>query len=171
MHKNTPVTIVNKVSICTHGLTCQECCWLWTGATDSSGYGKVRYNGHQISPHRVIYQGIYNVVLSQDQYVLHKCDTPLCCNWNHLFLGNHAMNMLDRDMKGRAVKGTAQKHHRLCESQVLQIRRLYHSSRGSYTILDLAATFCIGKSIIQRIVRWQDWKHVQGEVLRGIFTV
>ena len=34
--------------------------------------------------------------------VLHRCDTPRCCNHEHLFLGTQLENMADMARKGRA---------------------------------------------------------------------
>jgi hypothetical protein len=42
-----------------------------------------------------------NGPIPQGQYVLHRCDNPLCVNLEHLFLGTQIENIIDRDTKGR----------------------------------------------------------------------
>lgn len=76
-------------------------CWLWTGTKWGIHYGKVGYvDGRLWSSHR------FSWLLSTGQdpggmCVLHKCDTPLCVNPGHLFLGTQDDNMKDRRAKGR----------------------------------------------------------------------
>lgn len=79
-------------------------CWLYTGFLKWDGYGwlaryingKVRY----LTAHR------YAWILTRGEpkkglHVLHKCDNPPCCNPDHLWLGTHKDNMLDKKAKGR----------------------------------------------------------------------
>jgi hypothetical protein len=42
--------------------------------------------------------------------VLHRCDTPMCVRFEHLFLGTHADNAADRDAKGRAAVRAGEAH-------------------------------------------------------------
>lgn len=71
-------------------------CWLWVGADNGVGYGKVY--GHQYA-HKVSYEMAYGS--AGDAWVLHRCDTPRCVNPRHLFLGTHTDNMRDKIEKGR----------------------------------------------------------------------
>lgn len=44
-------------------------------------------------------------------FSLHKCDNTKCINQDHLFVGNHQTNMLDRRNKGRDNNPHAKKTH------------------------------------------------------------
>jgi len=77
-------------------------CWLWTASRRGAGYGGFRDNGRIRRAHRVSYEIYNNVSVSSGIQVLHKCDTPLCVNPGHLFLGSHADNMKDMALKGRS---------------------------------------------------------------------
>jgi hypothetical protein len=74
-------------------------CWLWQAAK-CRGYGSIFAWGRPQPAHRIAYALGRGDLLLGD-HVLHKCDTPLCCNPEHLFLGDQAANMKDRFAKGR----------------------------------------------------------------------
>lgn len=75
-------------------------CWLWTGAALRSGYGSFRWSpGKVVSAHRAAW-----MLMEGDPgalHVLHTCDTPLCVNFSHLFLGTAKDNAADKVAKGR----------------------------------------------------------------------
>ena len=82
-------------------------CWLWTGTSrgpDSNHkYGSIGVNGRHKYAHRVSY---FEFIGPFDEKldVLHKCDTSLCINPQHLRLGTHKENMNDCKEKGRNPK-------------------------------------------------------------------
>ncbi len=80
-------------------------CWLWTGPRRSSDYGAMAYKDGLESAHRFSYMLHYKK-LPKGMWVLHKCDTPLCVNPKHLFLGTPADNERDMRQKGRKAKVT-----------------------------------------------------------------
>jgi len=81
-------------------------CWLWTGSKMSSGYGSFNFYGNVQLAHRVSWILKYGPIpIGYDFHgtcVLHKCDTKLCVNPDHLFLGTNADNVADMLAKGRA---------------------------------------------------------------------
>lgn len=99
-------------------------CWLWVGATDHRGYGKIRSSdaaGQRA--HRVSYALHYGTI-PEGMCVLHKCDNPSCVNPEHLFLGSHKDNMNDMDSKGRRhnLKGVCNPRSKLTREEVLVIK-------------------------------------------------
>jgi hypothetical protein len=82
-------------------------CWLWTasvqGASKSSrgGYGIFNAGHRTTLAHRIAYE-LLNGPIPQGRLVCHHCDTPLCCNPSHLFLGSHKDNSLDAVFKNRS---------------------------------------------------------------------
>jgi hypothetical protein len=84
-------------------------CWLWESAPSTSGYG-VFYAGtrtaggwpQQVKAHRFSYVCIVGDI-PEGMWVLHRCDTPLCVNPFHLFLGTALDNTRDMISKGRAA--------------------------------------------------------------------
>jgi hypothetical protein len=77
-----------------------ECgCWIWTGAHIGDGYGAIG----GIYAHRASYI-LYKGDISEDLWVLHRCDVRCCVNPEHLYLGTHDDNMRDAKERGRMRK-------------------------------------------------------------------
>lgn len=75
-------------------------CWLWQAKARLREYGSIFAWGRPQYTHRIAY-ALGRGDLSLGDHVLHRCDTPLCCNPDHLFIGDQATNMKDRFAKGR----------------------------------------------------------------------
>jgi hypothetical protein len=78
-------------------------CWLWQGSRTSKlpkGYGIIFIAGKYHTTHRVSY-ALFRAPVPEGLCVLHECDTPLCINPAHLWLGTQADNVADRRRKGR----------------------------------------------------------------------
>lgn len=81
-------------------------CWLWQGAKNNQGYGKISVGGRKgyfIAAHRAAYQ-LAKGEIPDGLFVLHTCDTPACCNPAHLKVGTHKDNMRDMVAKKRHSK-------------------------------------------------------------------
>jgi hypothetical protein len=74
-------------------------CWLWHGATDQSGYGRVRFQGKHHGVHRLV---LFCLGVAVDEWqVMHSCNNPPCCNPAHLSTGTNSDNQLDSVRKKR----------------------------------------------------------------------
>ena len=58
-------------------------CWPWLGATTTSGYGVIRYEGRQEMAHRVAFKLAYGPI-PEGLVLDHLCRTPGCVNPAHL---------------------------------------------------------------------------------------
>jgi predicted XRE-type DNA-binding protein len=91
--------------------------------------------------------------------VCHKCDNPKCVNPDHLFLGSHADNIADRDVKGRQVtlKGSKNVNAKLTEAAVKEIKLLLASGVMQKLI---AKQFDVSQSNVSDIKRGRIWGHI-----------
>lgn len=124
-------------------------CWLWTGGL-IRGYGQFnigRFDGKQktVYAHRYAWT-IMNGPIPDDLQVCHRCDVPLCCNPNHLFLGTVQDNLDDARRKGRLVDGA----HliKLSDRDMADIRVAYKSRSG---VGELARRYGVSPTTIYRV--------------------
>lgn len=75
-------------------------CWLWTGVQHFRGYGACAKTYGDTRAHRVAWL-LTNGPTPDGLGVLHKCDTPLCVNPAHLYLGDQKQNAADTIARGR----------------------------------------------------------------------
>lgn len=79
-------------------------CWLWTGARDANGYGRVNVDHSAITAHRAAFFIEYGRWPKPN--ALHRCDHPPCVRPDHLFEGDQKANMVDAASKGRTAAGS-----------------------------------------------------------------
>jgi hypothetical protein len=121
-------------------------CWLWTGSTDSGGYGHVSCAGKIWKVHRVAWT-ITHGPIAAGLFVCHNCpggDCPACCRPDHLWLGTQADNVRDP-------------FARLTDEDVRAIRQ--RRTEG-WTYRRIAADFGITYQTVAQIATHQRWKHV-----------
>lgn len=138
-------------------------CWLWTGAKDRRGYGRV-YIPHEggrrtTGAHRHGYQ-LVNGPIDPDINVLHRCDNPPCVNPAHLFLGTQADNVADALAKNRVAVADALPQTVLTEEQV--VRAIREITDGANTLRELAREFGVTESTLNSAVRGtKSWQHLE----------
>lgn len=138
-----------------------EGCWLWTGAVNEKGYGKIG-DGPQRTrrAHRVSWE-LHIGVIPFGRMVCHTCDTPSCVNPSHLFLGTGKDNSQDMVCKGRGIlpdnRGERATWHKLPESAVFDIRTRRLSARK------FAALYGVSRSAVFRIWEGKNWKHLDAQ--------
>lgn len=126
-------------------------CLEWTAkARANGGYGTICVGRRgQVRAHRAAWT-LYKGEIPDGMYVCHKCDNPLCCNVDHLFLGTPLDNMLDKEAKGRGVKppthrGEAHHNSTMTDDEVRFVRNSTEKSAI------LAAKFGVSDKTIYRI--------------------
>lgn len=73
---------------------------IWTRALNTDGYARMAGN---IKVHRLVNK----LSTGEDNHgkvVRHTCDNPKCINPNHLIVGTHLENIMDRDLRNRTYK-------------------------------------------------------------------
>jgi len=58
-------------------------CWIWFGAADKKGYGRININGKTKLAHRVSFE-LFNKKIPDGMVIDHLCRVPACINPNHL---------------------------------------------------------------------------------------
>lgn len=125
-------------------------CWLWTGALDPAGYGRL----HNKLAHRLAWADV-NGPIPAGLFVCHHCDNPPCVRPDHLFLGTAADNAADRDAKGRGRTGRRSK---LTPALVAQLRARYSGRRGQ--ISQFAREYGVTSLTMGRAIKGQSWGDV-----------
>lgn len=125
-------------------------CWMWTGATIFGGYGCVRDTHRRVTlrVHRVVYEHLVGPI-QDGMYLLHRCDTPLCCNPGHLFVGDAKDNSDDKIAKGRD-RNRGESHHacKLSSGHVSDIRSALAAGESGRSI---AARFRVSEGVVSKI--------------------
>jgi hypothetical protein len=131
-------------------------CWLWTGYVGSRGYGFIKRDYRTLLTHRVSYEFAFGP--ANDLSVCHRCDTPLCVNPRHLFLGTAKDNSDDMVSKGRQPRVVGSKHGgaKLTEAEASAIRA--SSKKGR----DLAVEYGVSPSTISVIKNGKSWSYLLG---------
>ena len=170
----------SQVQQCQHGIDCPYCCWEWLGyrTLRRKNYGefyvyKQGYRSIQVIAHRLAWQLWHGRIIEDGLWCLHHCDTPPCCNPQHLFLGTHQDNVDDKQRKGRTSKG--ERHGeairngnlrqgeewpfaRLSEVQVRSRRKLVDS--GVMTRAEAARHFGVSWGTARDIIARRTWHHL-----------
>lgn len=105
-------------------------CRIWTGATDSCGYGRLRWKGKIVKAHRLAWESHFGPI-PDGMEVCHRCDTPPCDEPSHLFLGTHLENHRDKADKRRGPKPPSGLPRGVM-AKVGRSGRIRYSARRSY---------------------------------------
>lgn len=133
-------------------------CWIWTGGSRLNGKG-VPYprhwsdSGKSVGAHRFSFE-LHNGPIPKGMYVCHRCDTPMCVNPEHLFIGTHRDNMRDMVEKSRSFIGRGQDKKgraKLTNAQAKLIREATESYAKT------AEAFGVSASTIGRIKRGESY--------------
>lgn len=87
-----------------------SCCWLWIGARNSQGYGKLNLRWQRgprkgkvrsALAHRIALTAFTGRRVTTKSVVLHLCNNRLCCNPAHLKGGTQKKNVQQCVAEGR----------------------------------------------------------------------
>jgi hypothetical protein len=134
-------------------------CWMWEGSkagTHKDKYGRMGYGKTRPGAHRFSWV-LHNGPVPDDMEILHKCDNTLCVNPDHLYVGTHHRNMLDRKARGRGNHPTGERHPKakLTVEQVEEIRKL--GSKG-YSNRELGKMFGVSNTAVFHIKKGNHWR-------------
>ena len=144
-------------------------CWGWN-ASLCFGYGQVNQyeNGKykKYFAHRLSWE-IHNGTIPSGLCILHKCDNPICCNPNHLFLGTKRDNIIDCYSKKRRpinnwCQGEKNPSSKLNEKNIIDIRQLLNKGLKQ---LEIALSFNISQSTVSSIKRNKLWSCIDGNTI------
>ena len=130
-------------------------CHVWTAHLNENGYGTFKIEGKHCLAHRVAFE-ISNAIAPNDNHVCHRCDNPKCVNPDHLFLGNHVINMADMAKKKRArpPKGESHPSAKLTREKVEEILRDDRSAAA------IARDYGVSDGAILHLRAGMTWKSV-----------
>lgn len=130
-------------------------CWIWLGTVESRGnYGQINIGNVSKKPHRLSY-----LIHKGDPTgfsVLHHCDTPLCVNPDHLYLGTHKDNINDMVRRNRQASGERCHKSKLDSLQVLVIKKCISEGMN---IPQIAKYFSVAPNTIRSINKGITWFH------------
>jgi len=135
-------------------------CWVWQGGIfkgEYLQYGKFKdSDGRSRNAHRVSYEIAHECILKPHENVLHTCDVPRCCNPDHLYLGSHLQNAIDRETRGRSNPRKGEDHHKttLTAEEVQAIRESTLPQRV------VAKQYEISQQSVSKIKLGIRWSHI-----------
>jgi len=155
---NTPQLTPQQVNRFWSHVTKTPTCWIWHGSKNKDNYGVYSANGVTYLAHRLAWLLIKGSI-PDGKIIMHSCDNPACCNPEHLSIGTHMDNAIDRLSKNRGAKGESINTAKLTESDVLKIRELFADGVSG---LALSVEYDVRPSTIYRISNGEYWQHVGG---------
>lgn len=129
-------------------------CWPWTAGRFDSGAGAVWVDGKARKAHRIAWI-LTNGPLADRELICHKCDNPVCCRPDHLFVGSHRDNTQDMLRKGR---GNRDGKRHLTPEQVMAIRDKY--AAGGVTLKSLGDEYGVSFVAIHLAVTRKTWADI-----------
>ncbi|QIG68266.1 HNH endonuclease protein [Rhizobium phage RHph_Y1_10] len=132
-------------------------CWLWkAGRSRPQEHPKIRLDGGYKKASKVSLL-LYRGQDAGDMHVCHSCDTPLCVNPNHLFLGTHLLNMQDKVSKGRSHRPAGRKNPKSKLTKLAAQKIAADLERGELSQQEIARKYEIGQSTVSEIKRGRHW--------------
>jgi hypothetical protein len=145
----------------------KEECWLWEGykafdAKRKHYYGRFSLGKLIYQAHRISYAIYYNQDPGQFM-VCHSCDTTLCCNPNHLFLGTNSDNQLDFSDKGGILSPYGSRT--FSNNQIEQIKIDFYNGMNYYELANKYKTTyqTMRRTVIRYITKKEKRNKITGK--------
>lgn len=135
-------------------------CWIWDGGKGTNQYGNFHSDKTKknMRAHRYSWE-LHFGEIPKGFFICHSCDTKLCVNPDHLFVGSPLDNMQDMINKNRqvTVKGSQNGQAKLTEADVEVIKE---KLKLGYLGKDLAIEYGVDMTVISKIKLNKTWRHV-----------
>lgn len=131
-------------------------CWLWTGSLSGNGRPQMLFTGKSQAAARVAYQAFVGPIAPK-AWILHKCDTSICVNPDHLYQGDRARNIQDAVDRKRLPMGSRHPKAKLNEVLVTIMRSLH---KKGWSARRLTIAFPVSREEIGKICSGRAWRHV-----------
>jgi hypothetical protein len=165
-------------------------CWLWTGPTNETGYGKFPFGGNGwVGAHVYAWTLASGSPPPPGQKVCHACDVPACVRndavgtyavngrvlprFGHLFLGTDEDNRQDSVQKGRIASGNRHssrthpeqmprgEQHRNAKLTAASVTDIRQRyAQGGISLRSLATEYGVDPNNIWLIVTRRAWVHI-----------
>jgi hypothetical protein len=143
-------------------------CWLWTGCVgkEGMGYGRScsRIRKRPTNAHIVAFEEVKGPV-QKGLIVRHTCDTPTCCNPNHLILGTHQDNYDDMVLRnriksvGHEQRGVANNNVKYTEANVVDALIL-RKEFPTMTVVEISRISGLSYHMTARVLSGKSWTHI-----------
>jgi hypothetical protein len=135
----------------------QEDCWLWTGCTDTVGYGQLSFSRGlgTFRAHRVALSMLMHIPQHLD--VAHVCNNRRCVNPLHLKLATRKENNQDKETHGTKLLGSRTAKAVLKESDIPVIRDMCKTHLRK----EVADMYGVSPMTISSIATNRYWKHIK----------
>lgn len=147
-------------------------CWEWQARRTDFGYGQFKLyppdvlKTKTVQAHRVAWEMFWGKPLQN--FGLHRCNNPPCCNPLHVYDGTSSQNALDAVAAGTSyflrkdrnkALGERMGLAKLTDDKVREIRTRY--AAGGVSQQALALEYGVNQTKISDVVRRRTWKHVE----------
>lgn len=131
-----------------------DTCWLWQGNLYKNNYGVFYVKSKPERAHRISWLIHNKKEIPIGMEIRHSCNNPQCVNPQHLLLGTHKQNMMDRCFSDKPpfLNGCA----KLCVENIKDIRTQWPSR----SISSLAKEYNLSETTISNIVHNRSWVEV-----------
>ena len=126
-----------------------ETCWIWTGAKDKDGYGRLRFGKTHIKAHRYSWELEHGPIPEGMQIHHIVCNNPPCVRPSHLEIGDAQKNIIDCIEQERFTP---------CKLTAKDIQTIRADARSCAQI---AREYGVVEPTIGKIKRRKLWNHVE----------